>query len=42
MALLSNTVTPSSTIAGHLALGLRAVNAGANCSPRRVSTGTAS
>ena len=39
MALLSNTVTSPSTMAGTLPLGLMARNAGSNCSPLRVSTG---
>ena len=42
MALLSNTVTSPSTMAGTLALGFTAKKAGANCSPLRVSTGMAS
>ncbi len=42
MALLSNTTTPSSSMAGVFAFGLMARYCGVNCSPRRVSTGTTS
>ena len=42
MALLSNTATSPSTMAGTLPLGLTARNAGLNWSPLRVSTGMAS
>ena len=39
MALLSNTVTSPSTMAGTLPLGLTARKAGSNCWPLRVSIG---
>ena len=39
MALESNTLTPSSSIAGTLAFGLTARYSGLNWSPARVSTG---
>ncbi len=42
MALLSNTLMPSSSIAGTLAFGLMARYSGVNCSPLRVSTATGS
>ena len=42
MALLSNTNTPSSSIAGTLPFGLTLRNSGLNWSPLRVSTGIGS
>ena len=42
MALLSNTVASPSSITGTLLFGFSAAKVGANCSPLRVSTGTAS
>ena len=42
MALLSNTLMPSSSIAGTLAFGLTARYSGLNWSPSRVSTATGS
>ncbi len=42
IALLSNTVTSPSVMAGVLAFGLMALKASLCCSPLRVSTGTTS